>query len=127
MESALLLTLLFTGHLAAAWLEAVDPAGSMGFEESMITLRERLSAARPHDPCYTVQRIVRDVCGRLLWHKHSDACPSADRPPELCVLVPRTPFGRVAQRRCLPQLGCTGREGHYDFVFNKGDLAQALR
>lgn len=53
-----------------AGLDAIDPEGSMGFEEWMIALRDRLSETHDHDPAYTFERIVRDACGRLLWHKH---------------------------------------------------------
>jgi hypothetical protein len=49
--------------------DAIDPEGSMGFEEWMIALRDRLQATHDHDPAYTFDRIVRDACGRLLWEK----------------------------------------------------------
>ena len=52
-----------------AGLKEIDPSGSMGFEELMIAARDRLSATYLHDPTYTLDRILRDACGRLLWHK----------------------------------------------------------
>jgi hypothetical protein len=62
-----------------AGLNEIDPEGSMGFEEWMMALRDRLSATHIHDPCYTFDRIVRDGCGRLLRHKmHTlDRLPAA--------------------------------------------------
>lgn len=52
-----------------AGLRRIDPHNSMGFEEWTMALRDRLSATYDQDPCYTVDRIVRDACGRLLWQK----------------------------------------------------------
>ncbi len=52
-----------------AGLKSIDPSGSMGFEELTIAARDRLSATYLHDPAYTFDRILRDACGRLLWHK----------------------------------------------------------
>jgi hypothetical protein len=49
--------------------DAIDPEGSLGFEELLMALRDRLSATNEHDPCHTFRRIMRDGCGRLLWHK----------------------------------------------------------
>lgn len=49
-----------------AGLEAIDPARSMGFEELVIALRDRLSSTYEHDPCYNCERILRDGCGRSL-------------------------------------------------------------
>lgn len=54
-----------------AGLEAIDPRGSMGLEELMIALRDRLAATHDHDPCYNCERILRDACGRLLWQKQA--------------------------------------------------------
>lgn len=53
-----------------AGLNAVDPSGSLGLEELMIALRERLESTHDLDPCYVTLRVLRDACGRLLWQKH---------------------------------------------------------
>jgi hypothetical protein len=52
-----------------AGLKEIDPSGSRGFEELMIAARDRLSATYLHDPAYTLDRVLRDACGRLLWHR----------------------------------------------------------
>jgi hypothetical protein len=57
------------GQFYACW-DTVDPDHSMGFEELMIAIRKRLPTTHQHDPCYTFERILRDACGRFLWHKH---------------------------------------------------------
>lgn len=51
---------------------AIDPESSMGFEEWMIALRDRQLSAKTHvhDPAHAFERVLRDACGRLLWHKH---------------------------------------------------------
>jgi hypothetical protein len=36
----------------------------------MIALRDRLHDSSDHDPCYVTLRVLRDACGRLLWHQH---------------------------------------------------------
>lgn len=53
-----------------AGLDAVDPSGSLGLEELMVALRDRLTSTHDLDPCYVTLRVLRDACGRLLWHKH---------------------------------------------------------
>jgi hypothetical protein len=62
-----------------AGLNSIDPGGSMGFEEWMMALRDRLSATYRQDPAYTFDRILRDACGRLLWGKQQglDSLPLA--------------------------------------------------
>src|SRR5208337_4775310 len=68
----------FTEGQFYAGLSAVDPTGSLGLEELMIALRDRLHVTYDHDPCYVTLRVLRDACGRLLWHKHR----SLDELPE---------------------------------------------
>jgi len=53
-----------------AGLKAVDPHGSLGLEELMIALRDRLRDTHDQDPSYVTLRVLRDACGRLLWQKH---------------------------------------------------------
>ena len=56
------------GQFYAGW-EKIDPSGSMGFEEWMVAIRDRLQETYDQDPAYTFDRIGRDACGRLLWQK----------------------------------------------------------
>jgi hypothetical protein len=57
------------GQFYAGW-DVVDPDRVMGFEEWMIALRDRLPSTYDQDPSYVFHRILREACGRLLWHRH---------------------------------------------------------
>jgi hypothetical protein len=50
-----------------AGLDAIDPQGTLGFEEVLIALRRRLRATHDSDPCYITDRVLQMGCARLLW------------------------------------------------------------
>jgi len=54
-----------------AGLKVADPRGTLGFEELLIALRGGSSAGNRWDPSGVTFRVLRDACGRLLWHRHS--------------------------------------------------------
>jgi hypothetical protein len=54
-----------------AGLDSIDPAGSLGFEELLVSLRKRLETARDLDPCYITKDVLQIGCARFLWCIHN--------------------------------------------------------
>jgi hypothetical protein len=54
-----------------AGLDAVDPTGTLGFEEVLIALRRRLKNADDRDPCFVTRNVLQSGCARLFWSIHS--------------------------------------------------------
>lgn len=54
-----------------AGLDAVDPRGTLGFEEVLISLRHMLKEADTCSPCFIARDVLQSGCARLLWSIHN--------------------------------------------------------
>jgi hypothetical protein len=53
-----------------AGLDAVDPTETLGFEEVLISLRQKLEHADDQDPCFRTRNVLESGCARLFWSIH---------------------------------------------------------
>jgi hypothetical protein len=79
-----------------AGLDAVDPEGTLGFEEVLITVRKRLETANPDDPCYITRKVLQNGCARLFWSIHSSIGTVSPCYKNFATWLHRPGFGKPA-------------------------------